>query len=239
MKKVATNIDSLDRVLSGGLPKGSVVIFEGPPGIHKGLIASQIFCNRVKGGDCGLYITTDKTPDEIYSIWKRSDYDLSNEEKLGSLRFIDAYSKNMGVKRAVLDNVIQVPNPQLLIELGIAIKQSNMKLWNLNTDIINLFDSISTTIMFLGPADCGVFFQMLIGSMKQQGIVSIFVLDKGMHDPKVEVTLEHFADIIFEFKKEDMSYLRISGSDIKKSEWMPFEFSTEKGLVIHDDSTVK
>jgi len=239
VNKISTKIPELDDILGGGLPKGSICIFESSPGIPKELIASQVFYNRLKEGDCGLYVTTDNTPDGLINLWNNYGWNVEDVQKNGVLRFIDAYSKILGIRKPVSDKIIQVPNPQALIEFGIAMKQSNTMLWNINPNIINVIDSISTMALFLKADDCGMFFQTLIGRMRQQGVTGIILLESGMHDSRVDVSLKHFADVLFEFKNDEGTYMRVSGKNVDMSVWHSFEFTKEQGLKIKKNEVEK
>lgn len=55
-ERVSTGFEELDRVLGGGLVKGSLILLGGEPGIGKSTLILQL-CNKIK--DCGkvLYVS--------------------------------------------------------------------------------------------------------------------------------------------------------------------------------------
>lgn len=57
-------IEELDRVLGGGLVKGSLVLLGGEPGIGKSTLILQI-CNTVKGSGKVLYVSGEESADQI------------------------------------------------------------------------------------------------------------------------------------------------------------------------------
>jgi len=59
-----TGIDELDRVLGGGLVKGSVVLLAGEPGIGKSTLLLQIYASFVGGGSV-LYISGEESPSQL------------------------------------------------------------------------------------------------------------------------------------------------------------------------------
>ncbi len=62
--RIKTGIDELDRVLGGGLVKGSIVLLGGEPGIGKSTLILQL-CDRIKGEGKVLYISGEESAEQI------------------------------------------------------------------------------------------------------------------------------------------------------------------------------
>lgn len=62
--RVSTGIGELDRVLGGGLVKGSLVLLGGEPGIGKSTLILQI-CDKVQGEGKVLYVSGEESADQI------------------------------------------------------------------------------------------------------------------------------------------------------------------------------
>lgn len=56
-ERVATGIPGLDRILMGGLLRGSAYIVQGAPGLGKTVLANQVACHRARQGERVLYLT--------------------------------------------------------------------------------------------------------------------------------------------------------------------------------------
>ena len=56
-ERVATGIPGLDRVLGGGLLRGSAYIIQGAPGLGKTVLANQVAFHRAREGERVLYLT--------------------------------------------------------------------------------------------------------------------------------------------------------------------------------------
>ena len=63
-ERFTTSIDELDRVLGGGLVKGSLVLLGGEPGIGKSTLILQL-CNKLKGEGKVLYVSGEESAEQI------------------------------------------------------------------------------------------------------------------------------------------------------------------------------
>ena len=64
MARTSTGIGELDRVLGGGLVKGSLVLVGGEPGIGKSTLILQL-CDRVKGEGKVLYVSGEESAEQV------------------------------------------------------------------------------------------------------------------------------------------------------------------------------
>lgn len=62
--RTSTGSGELDRVLGGGLVKGSLVLLGGEPGIGKSTLILQI-CNNIKGEGQVLYVSGEESAEQI------------------------------------------------------------------------------------------------------------------------------------------------------------------------------
>ena len=62
--RINTGIDELDRVLGGGLVKGSLVLLGGEPGIGKSTLILQL-CDKIKGEGKVLYVSGEESAEQI------------------------------------------------------------------------------------------------------------------------------------------------------------------------------
>ena len=62
--RTSTGYEELDRVLGGGIVKGSLVLLGGEPGIGKSTLILQI-CDKMKGDGCVLYVSGEESAEQI------------------------------------------------------------------------------------------------------------------------------------------------------------------------------
>lgn len=63
-----SGVPGLDAVLQGGIPRGSLILVEGPPGSGKTTIALQFLLQAVRDGQSCLLASNAETPDQLKSI---------------------------------------------------------------------------------------------------------------------------------------------------------------------------
>ena len=62
--RTLTGFEELDRVLGGGLVKGSLILLGGEPGIGKSTLILQL-CDKVKGDGTVLYVSGEESAEQI------------------------------------------------------------------------------------------------------------------------------------------------------------------------------
>ncbi|HKZ47202.1 MAG TPA: ATPase domain-containing protein [Thermoplasmata archaeon] len=83
---VSTHIEGLDKVLGGGIPRGSVVLVAGTPGTMKTSLCYSILYNNAGNGARGLFISLEQNAESLAESMRKMGYagDLG-----GSLYVID------------------------------------------------------------------------------------------------------------------------------------------------------
>ncbi len=100
--RTSTGFTELDRVLGGGLVKGSLILLGGEPGIGKSTLILQL-CDKVKGEGKVLYVSGEESAEQIKLRADRLN--INNEEIL--------FLGETNIE-AVNENIIEL-NPKLVI----------------------------------------------------------------------------------------------------------------------------
>lgn len=92
MEKVTTGIEGVDRLLSGGLPKGKSYLIAGEPGTGKTLFCIQYLLEGAKKGEKSIYISIDERPEHIIFDAESMGWPIRTYLEDGSLTIIDVTS---------------------------------------------------------------------------------------------------------------------------------------------------
>jgi circadian clock protein KaiC len=66
-----TGVPNLERILGGGLLRGSIAMVVGPPGAGKTMLAQQIAFHRARQGEAVLYLTGhSETHDKLVALYR-------------------------------------------------------------------------------------------------------------------------------------------------------------------------
>lgn len=114
-ERFTTDINELDRVLGGGIVKGSLVLVGGDPGIGKSTFLIQVSSNVANLGKTVLYITGEESESQIKMRAKRLGI---NSENLyifaeNNLSIIESYLESVNPELIILDSIQTVFSPEI------------------------------------------------------------------------------------------------------------------------------
>ncbi|MCC0638209.1 MULTISPECIES: DNA repair protein RadA [unclassified Clostridioides] len=114
-ERFTTDIKELDRVLGGGIVKGSLVLVGGDPGIGKSTLLIQVSSNVANLGKTVLYITGEESESQIKMRAKRLGI---NSENLyifaeNNLSIIESYLESVNPQLIILDSIQTVFSPEI------------------------------------------------------------------------------------------------------------------------------
>jgi len=193
VQKVSTGIRELDELIQGGFPLRCNLLLIGPPQVGKRTFGMQFFTSDM-GEDTGIFVSTTETAEGIKQEIKRLGRDVEKSEKEGLLKFVDCYSKMIGLPSQDTFSTIRVGS--VLDLSGIAVSASRMlsSLWPRRRKVKIVFDSVSSLLMYSNVSSVLRFLHVFFGRLKATEAVGLFLLQEGMHDEKVVVALEHLSD---------------------------------------------
>jgi DNA repair protein RadA/Sms len=106
--RIATTINELDRVLGGGLVKGSAILIGGDPGIGKSTLLLQLVCYLSNMGQNCAYITGEESLEQIALRGKRldvGDCDIKLLAATNVSEIIASISKEKKLDLVVIDSI--------------------------------------------------------------------------------------------------------------------------------------
>ncbi len=116
---VPTGILGLDRILSGGLPEGDLILVSGTPGTGKTVLGLRFICSGAEAGEPGLFVSFDSDKDFILEQARGLELGLDEcieKNKAFVLRLdpsdiyralddIERKAREMGARRLVVDSL--------------------------------------------------------------------------------------------------------------------------------------
>ena len=86
-----TGVEGLDELISGGLPKGRVILVLGGPGAGKTILSSQFLYKGISQyGENAIFVSLDENKNHYYSEMLKFGWDFKKAEEEGKFIFIDA-----------------------------------------------------------------------------------------------------------------------------------------------------
>ena len=201
------------RVLPGvELKKGSNIMVYGPTFSGKSVFVRTLFRDLTSEGYGGIYVLTRDSAESLIE-WLGDHYDPKK------IKIIDCVTKSMLGNARDTDSIKR----ETVMDLtGISAKISKFfeEFWRSGVrDIVLVFDSLSTILMYMNLQTVFRFLHILTGRVKMTGAVAFYIVEEGMHDEKTIVTLKQLFSGMIEFKEENgRKYVRFV-SPFKKTEW--------------------
>lgn len=227
-EKVHTGSPRLDDLLLGGIPFGSNVSVYGPAYVGKEVIINAFMAEGLKKGIPCIFVITDKTASEVREEMTFVLPGYAEYERMGLVKYIDAYSRSMGSEEQDQYTVyVQDPtdHESLLKSVDEVAKEYKKKY-----EYYRLaFRSISTLIAYLDPTTTFKFLQPFAGRRKREKAVSMYVLEKGMHGEQEIQMLGSVMDGSVEIKVEQLkSFLAVKGiCDVQSRAWIRYTYSKQ------------
>jgi KaiC/GvpD/RAD55 family RecA-like ATPase len=227
-EKIKTGTPRLDDLLLGGIPFGSNVSIYGPPFIGKEVIVNAFIAEGLRKGVPAIWVITDKTPDDIREEMQYVLPGYEEYERLGLVRYVDAYSKGMGPVEED-PSVIYIDDPTDYESILRTVDEISKEYKAEHPYYRLAFRSISTLIAYLDPATTFRFLQPFAGRRKRDRAVSMYVIEKGMHGEQEIQLLGSVMDGMLEFKVEQLkTFLSVKGvCDVQSRAWIQYMYSKQ------------
>jgi circadian clock protein KaiC len=88
---VPTGVEGLDELISGGFPRGRVILVLGGPGTGKTILASQFLYKGISQyGENGIFVSLDESKSHFCSEMLKFGWDFKKAEEEGKFLFMDA-----------------------------------------------------------------------------------------------------------------------------------------------------
>ena len=144
--RVKTGINELDRVLGGGLVKGSLVLLGGEPGIGKSTLILQV-CDKIEGQGKVLYVSGEESAEQIKIRADRLG--INNEDILflgeTDISIIDDTISEIKPKLVIIDSIQTMYSDELSAAAG-----SVSQVREITSQIMRICKSQAITTIIIG-----------------------------------------------------------------------------------------
>lgn len=226
--RVRTGVRRLDDLMFGGVPNGSQVLINGPAHTGKDILARLFMAEGLKNGQGALWVITDRTSGTVREEMSAVYPGYADAEKRGLVRYVDLYSKSLGVNEAEKGVKLIASNDKALLEqLTAAVNAFAAELKEKAGSYRLVFESVSTVTAYLDATTTFRFLQPLIGRRKLDGAAGYYELETGMHSDSDLQTLEHMMDGSIHLKVDQLkTFLSVRGiTDVQSRAWVGYTFA--------------
>lgn len=236
-EKVRTGTRRLDDLTYGGFPLGSNILVMGPAYSGKEVLVYSFLAEGVKKGVPVVVILIDKTVElfeeemnYVLPTWK------SYVEK-GLVKYIDAYSRTIGEKSNV-EGVIYLDSQTDLNGISEAIEKIISEIKGIARYYRLAFFTLSTILTFADSQSVLKFLQPFTTKRKKENAVSLYLLEKGLHEENTIQMVSYLMDGAIDFKSESGKiYLQVRGiTEVQSRSWI--EISPSKSGIIMGSFTL-
>ncbi|MEE9115864.1 MAG: ATPase domain-containing protein [Thermoplasmata archaeon] len=224
--KVKTGTPRLDDLLLGGVPFDSNLQIYGPPFVGKEVIVNAFIAEGLKKGIPAIWVITEKTPADIREEMRFVVSGYEEYEKLGLVHYVDAYSKSMEAEEED-QYVTYVEDPTDHQGIMKAVNSVAKEFKKKHEYYRLAFRSVSTLIAYLDVQTAFKFLQSFAGRRKRDKAVSLYMVEKGMHQDQEIQMMGSMMDGMIDLKVEQLkSYLSIQGvCDVQSRAWIKYTYS--------------
>src|SRR5205809_1121038 len=124
MARLATGISGFDAMVQGGLPAGSSVVLQGPPGQEKLRFALTFLAEGLRAGGSALVVTASQSPDAVVAELRGLGVDLDSVTNENRLRIVDWYSWSEETVHDIEERGIVIRSSIDLTNLGVALSRA-------------------------------------------------------------------------------------------------------------------
>ena len=204
---VKTGISGLDDILSGGIPRGNVVLLEGAIGTGKTTTGVEfIYRGASQFGEPGLIVLFEVSPEKIVYDAEGFGWDLPDLERRNLLKIIFT-------TRAVFRQELQQADSLLLDE---AAKMQARRIF---------VDGVAGVIGGTNGQEPREVFQVLVEGLHREKLTAVLALEASLFDggPPIARPEESIADTVIRLRMEDNSRATTRSIEIVKSRGHDFQ----------------
>jgi len=103
--RISTGIVKLDELLSGGYPKGRIILVSGTPGSGKTIVGFHYINAGIQNGEKCLYLSTDELVDSLISEGLEFGFDFQNAIDKNQVKFLYLNTDHNNLHQIIEDEI--------------------------------------------------------------------------------------------------------------------------------------
>jgi KaiC/GvpD/RAD55 family RecA-like ATPase len=228
--KVRSGVRRLDDLMFGGLPPAAQALINGPVHTGKDVLARLFIAEGLRAGIPAIWVVTDKTYTQIRDDMLAIYPQYGDAEAKGLVRYVDLYSRSLGVAQAEAGVKLLAPGDKAMLEqltqsVNASAQEFRDKFKDRSYRLV--FETVSTLSAYLDTAATFRFLQPFSGRRRLDGAAAYYVLETGMHSESDLQTLEHMTDGSVNLKLDQLkTFLSVRGlGEVQSRAWIGYTFS--------------
>lgn len=223
---ISTGVRRLDELLRGGVPASSQTLIYGAPFLGKDVLAHGFALANLREERPAVFLLTNDAAVNVRKHLQTMDAAYATYEANGLVRFIDAYSRSLGIAEdqphtEYVDGVLNLNG------LSVAVNNAEKAAATGHEHHTLVVDSVSTIIAMTNPQTAFRFLQVLVGKTRMSGATGMLLLDHGMHTDAEVQMFKHLMSGVIELKQENgKNLLRVEGIGVTEDRsWVEYRFN--------------
>jgi len=200
----STGVAGLDRLIGGGVREGQMVLLLAPPGSGKTLLCREFAETGLEKGEAVLYVASNESHDGFMKGMRARN----RKADCSKLYFIDLYSwRQPGEPPVQSAKLIALDSISNLSDVAQAVGNIAKSAGRFDRIVV---DSLSDLAMYAEPASLYKLVQLLKGQATKSSASSLVTLEYGLHDEKLNTTINFLCDGMIEMRTDKARQLRVT-----------------------------
>src|SRR3989475_533835 len=200
MERLRTGIEGFDAMVQGGLPMGSSVVLQGPPGQEKLLFALTFLADGLKAGGSGLVAISSESADAAFAQLRALGVDVDGAVKEKRLRVVDWYSWSEEPVQDTEERGPVVRSSIDLTNLGVALSRAIAGLTGEQPGRA-VIELLSPATNVYEVTQVYAFAQTTKRKLDRHRFTSLVLIEKEMHSASELTTLHQPFDGVIEIER--------------------------------------